>query len=465
MIESPALSIDGYRINVSNWNEGCPLSIALDADVRNHGNRPTSQIDLYLHSELVLESAVGEAGTKLAVRIATVESLWSYDRKLTQVSICLDRPLDPGETTTIQLHYRGTFSPSSLRSPSDFMRIDSTGTFLRGLAYSLWFPAINPEAIDATAGFEIWIDVPIGWTGIAVGRLKTTSSNASRTMFHWGTDVPIKLLQMQLFAGRFECVSQDQVAVYFREGHILAARFLAAECSRLLSFYTANYGIPETQPNFIILETCPFGNISSGNAIGLTPEVFDQASEGHLTYERYDLIAHELVHTFVIPRIQDKTQGAALLLEGFPSYFHVPALTTLLGEDYRRWFLGKVWKSYRSMVRRRQEAADKSSTLRNIPLEDIGIEEIPAYKDRFLLSDKLPIVLDRLQALVGSSTFFAACREFFSHGSERPVSFSRFIAILEAHSGQDLSAFRKRWFQSTDDLPDEWFPLRTGDNE
>jgi aminopeptidase N len=190
--------------------------------------------------------------------------------------------------------------------------------------------------------------------------------------------------------------------------------------------------------------------------IGLDPDVFQRVGATPIDFETYDLVAHEFVHGYATPLIDRASPGAALLLEGFPSYFHVPSVTDVLGDAYHEWFFRRAWLSYREGLRQQTQAVGELSLPADKPLLDIKIAEIPYYKDRFLLSDKFPILLDQLRNRMGSEVFLEACRGFFAEGCRRPVAIADFFRFLEIYSGQDLSHFVARWFDSSRPLPDSW---------
>jgi hypothetical protein len=450
------IEIVSYQLEVQLLSD--PPSINVDATLRvaNRYYKPVGGFTLYLHPELAVASIRDPLGRSLRYGSATEESDWSYVRSLTAYQIDLRDAVLPGATQDIHVEYAGVFTRSDRRSPSDFMRIDTEGAFLRGLGYSVWFPVVDPSAIDAVAQFRLHIRTPAPWRSVAFGVLSETAEDRGCRTSLWETSTPFKLIQSQLFAGPYSVYESRQVSVYSVRFDNAPSERILSVCDRLLDFYNAHLRTSENRDLYYIVETCPYGCIASGNVVGLSPEVFDQFTKGSPGFEILDLVAHELVHGFVTPLIERQAPGAALLLEGFPSYFHVPAATTVWGNAYREWFLQRAWESYWSGQPQSGDDPTDHFFLRDKPLIDIAIDEIPRYKDRFLLSDKFPILLDRLRVMLGDGAFLSACRDFFSQGMTRNMTFREFVTILESQSGQELSEFYDRWFASTEPLPTNW---------
>ncbi len=452
----PLIDIMSYDMDVRIRQGVDPFQVDAILQIANRSDRPTREAVLYLHPELAVTSVQDAAGAEIEYISEARENDWSYHQSLSLHRLALPDTLPPGGEQVLRISYTGGFSPSTRRSPSDFMRIDAEGAFLRGLGYSLWFPVTDPKAIDSTALFHIRATTSATWIAIAFGRLVEISKKDSRHVSTWRTPSPFKLIQAQLFAGPYSTLSTERVSVFSIHEGMKRVRRVSSLCDALLDFYHARYGAPENPTHHYIVETCPYGCIASGNVIGLSPTIFAQVAKSNPGLESLDLIAHELVHGFAVPLIERHTPGAALLLEGFPSYFHVPAATAVLGECYREWFLQRAWESYRSSESPSRRATPDGSVLRNKPLIDITVDDIPSYKDRFLLSDKFPILLDRIRVMLGDEAFFASCGDFFSHGATRSMTFCEFISALELHSGRDLSDFYDRWFASTEPLPADW---------
>jgi hypothetical protein len=445
-----------YDLRVSVWSEGIPFRVDGTLDIRNPYSTPLQRLTLYLHPELRLTSASSEDGCPIEIDTQTISHDWSYTKSLSAHSLVLAEPIEARGTRSFHLAYEGAFSPCGLRSPSDFMRIDDEGAYLRGLGYSLWFPVSSCDEVCEASVFRIQLDVPLAWRGVAFGNLKQMETSGGRSLSTWETSSPFKHLQAQLFASPFTIFEGTHLSVFAKEESREGALKLTAFGDRLLDSFASSYGALDGIPHSYLVETCPYGCIASGNVVGLAPEVFRLMEDSAIDFETYDLIAHEFVHGYVTPWIDRSSPGAALLLEGFPSYFHVPTVTDILGDDYHEWFFQRAWQSYRRGLKQQADMRRSTSVLIDKPLLGIGINEIPQYKDAFLLSDKLPIVLDQLRRRVGAAAFLSASKEFFAEGRRKPVAIANFFRLLEIYSEQDLSHFVARWVDSIRPLPESW---------
>jgi len=74
-----------------------------------------------------------------------------------------------------------------------------------------------------------------------------------------------------------------------------------------------------------------FGDISSGNVSGISTKIWADFNQYNWPKQ---VLAHELVHSFVQYPLSQTNQLFALMTEGFPSYFHLPVLAELLGENW-----------------------------------------------------------------------------------------------------------------------------------
>ena len=445
-----------YDLRVSIWTGGIPLRVDGTLDLRNPYSTPLQKLTLYLHPELKLLSVSSEDGRPIKMETQTISHDWSYAKALGAHSLELAEPIDAKGTQRFHLSYEGAFSPCCLRSPSDFMRIDDEGMYLRGLGYSLWFPVSICDAVCEASVFRIRLDVPLAWKGVAFGNLKQMETSGGRSLSTWETPSPFKHFQAQLFASPFTIFEGEHLSVFAKRESRGGSLKLIDFGDRLLDSFASSYGALDEMTRSYLVETCPYGCIASGNVVGLAPEVFRQMEGTAIDFETYDLIAHEFVHGYVTPWIDRSSPGSALLLEGFPSYFHVPIVTDILGDTYHEWFFRRAWQSYRNGLKQQTDKHRSAVALIDKPLLEIGFDEIPKYKDTFLLSDKLPIVLDQLRRRVGADTFHEASKAFFAQGKRKPVAIANFFRLIEIYSEQDLSQFVARWIDSIRPLPESW---------
>jgi len=179
--------IRSYDLQIEVWANGTPIQVEGMIEIWNPGLSPLQSLTLYLHPELSVIAVASRDGLPLDYETKAVAHDWSYTKSFAAHSIELAEPIAAGDTQLLHLSYQGSFSPSSLRSPSDFMRIDRKGAYLRGLGYSLWFPVTVRDGIDSSADFHIQLDVPSEWTGVAFGNLERAEHSGKRSISWWST--------------------------------------------------------------------------------------------------------------------------------------------------------------------------------------------------------------------------------------------------------------------------------------
>ncbi len=132
------------------------LEVQLRATLRNDGAEPLATLPLQLGSQLHFEHI--RLADK-APRFAThrVESDADHTGALTEAAIALPKPLAPGAEVTLTIEYAGTIVPSSerldrietpaaLAARSDWDRIGSGFTGLRGFGDTVWYPVASVPA-------------------------------------------------------------------------------------------------------------------------------------------------------------------------------------------------------------------------------------------------------------------------------------------------------------------------------
>jgi len=452
------LLVDSYRLDIAIHANGVPFSCRARWVVRNADTEAADAFTFYLHPELAVREIRNEAGEPLAHEASIETYDLAYTGGIGVHTIKLPDRLERGATLPLTAVYDGSFSPSGARSPSDYMRIDEEGAYLRGAGYSVWFPLQKEWDWNTAAAFEIALEVPWGWRPLAFGELASEERRGNRNVSRWTTDSPWPLLSCHLAATEWDVVEGTALRVYHRrteESRSAAVRYIDVG-ERLLSFYRSHYGSGVSTPMVFLAELCPYGGISAGNVIGIPRDRFADVADASRSTEALELLAHELVHAFVIPAVTPGAPASALLIEGFPSYYHSLALGEVLGAGYYSRFVERAWRSYRE--RREARGTPASGLPPEKPLLELTDGDIGRYKDVFLLDDRFVALLDRLRTLVGPEAFLRGTREFLDRHRAVPARFGDFVSTLESISGKRLTDFVDRWFGSTEALPDAWAP-------
>ncbi|MEE8577649.1 MAG: hypothetical protein V3T31_10375 [candidate division Zixibacteria bacterium] len=409
------------------------------------GKTPDS-ITFYLHGELSVDS-VKVGNQTIDTRQTQVEFFYDYSLLANEIAIPLEN-VDRQEN--IEMFYSGHFAPSDARSPSDYMRIDSGGVFLRGYCYSLWFPVSLEDRSDGYLSdfIDVKLRTPEDFTSIFVGnRLKVYQENG-QNVSQWQS-LNTSIINVQCTAQRYVEATLGSVTAYFSDDpntRKQVDRILEA-VQLMLAMYSERYKKDAAVDQFHIMETPPFADISAGNVTGLTADRWrnPEAYEGLKT-----TAAHELVHAFVDIDVPRSDPLFALAIEGFAVFFDIPAVAGDFGSDSYNEVMVRVEKNY---LKRRTDGIDKYQ--RKLPVEkpmaDIGPDEVGRYKDRFVLADRSLLFLNYLQKEMGSDKFLKFLSELFNSG---PKTYNSFIRLCEQFA-PGIEKDIRLWMETTE-YPDRF---------
>jgi hypothetical protein len=366
-------------------------------------------VTCYLHGELTVDSAQ-IAGRRITVDQQPVFYGYDYSLIATEVSLPLD---GVSCESTLTVYYSGYFHPSNARSPSDYMRIDNEGVFLRAYGYSLWFPVFVPSGSnDPIATFtKVTIRTPSEFQSVFVGRKTGEYVKDGQRITEWSAkDIP--LTAAQCTARRYVVASDASCSVYqFDDSTSKAAGAQILQFTTAMNaLYDRNYRRGMAGTEFYVIEMPPYGDISSGNVTGL------QASTWKLFQENTDAkraLGHELVHPYTAVPVDRGDPLYCLAREGFPSYFHLPILAEVLGNDVYDRFIDWMEKLY---LEKRQTGKTRwgANLPPEKPLLQIKADELSTYKDEFVLDDRALLFLNYLYRSMGRKRFFAFTSDIFN---------------------------------------------------
>jgi hypothetical protein len=432
-----------------------PAEATLDASVEMRfpdaaaGPRALADTLVFLlHGELWADSvAVGGVPAPFTQH----PRLWELDYALVanEVRVPLEG-LDLSRGVTVR--YAGPMHASRARSPSDYMRIDADGAALRGYFYSPWFPVQDQGMDPAPISFErVEIETPAEFTAVFTGDRLEERREGGRWVSVWrAPDLPPA--DAQLTARRWRRIEGEGVTL-----HALPDSVSRAAADRLLgtveawqAFYRSHYGTPRGGAQLHVLEMPRFGDIASGNVIGI-------ARDGWIGFEpgswQGRTLAHEMVHAYVQVPTPSDDPLYALVIEGFPSYFHLPALEVTQGAEYYRRWIAETDSAY--VERRRTGRGRRGAALpTEKPIDAIPPDEIGTYKDAFVLNDRVPLFLAWVRRRLGDDAFFAWARELFARDA---LSRDAFVASLAPRLGSGGAEDLRLWL-STTEYPDRFRP-------
>ncbi|HXV77730.1 MAG TPA: hypothetical protein VD788_15555 [Candidatus Polarisedimenticolaceae bacterium] len=402
--------------------------------------RVAGTVRFWLHGELRATAVrAGRAELEFSQQRDYYE--WDYSLIGNRVEVSLPKGAVP---ELLEVTWGGPLNPSKARSPSDYMRIDADGVFLRALGYSPWFPLfLDEDGDDHAVDFDlVRIEAPQELTAVFAGDHLRSTTDGKLTRSEWRAR-GLSLFDAQLTVRRFTILREGAIRVYplRDEASVESAESILGFTRALLAYYTEHYAEDAVVGQLHVVEMPEFGDISSRNVVGI------QQSSWR-SFERSDgskrTLAHELVHPFVQPDVARSDPLYALVIEGFPSYFHYPALAAIGALDYDRR-ISEVRQSYLTKRRTGRDLHGRPLPTEK-PITRITADEIGLYKDVFVLADRALLFLDDLRREMGEERFHAFTRELFALES---VDDRAFRALVLGHL-PDQRARLTLWLDTTE---------------
>lgn len=388
-----------YRLDVRFDPDNSAMSGEAEVTFRED-SEPSPTVTCFLHGEVMVDSVV-QAGQRLHFK----QQKTYYDRDYTRIADRVEISLvsvDPSEPITIW--YDGFFHASRARSESDFMRIDSTGVYLRAYYYSPWFPFfVDPDQQPYNVSFsEVRIHVPPEMTCVFTGHLVSDEVVEGDRVSVWSGE-NINLAAAQCIAREFTTLKAGAVNVYCwpDDTSVAAGKKIVEFVSWITGEYSKRYSHSAESSELHVMEMPEYGDISGGNVSGMISDSWLQFESE--TWPRRHL-AHELVHPFVQVPVEQTDPIVAMDIEGFPTYFHLPVLEDLLGREWYVTFLTAREEGYLKMKETGLSRRGRRLPVEK-PIDQILFDDIGEYKDLFIMCDRAPLFLNYLREKMGGEQF------------------------------------------------------------
>ncbi len=400
----------------------------------------------YLHGELEVESLSLDS-QEIDFKAERVFYDSSYSLVAVKVTFEVGSELANPE---LKVSYQGHFHPSSARSPSDYMRIDDGGVFLRSYGYSLWFPVFlgDDDDVYKTDFPSVRFKIPRRYQLVFVGEKTSEQLTPGHALTTWRAE-DIALRDLQVTAREYLQLRSGNVTIYHvsnDESH-RAAKSVTNFTQSLLACYKEHYRQDAGLDTLNLLEMPQYGDISSHNMVGVSSDTFrsfDTAAWAKRT------IAHELVHPFVSVQVSHSDPLWSLAIEGFPSYFHLPALRHLYGQAVYDEYMLSLENYY---LENKGVATDRWGNQRppEIPLLKITSDSMSDYKDDYILSGRTRLFFNYLLRQMGDEPFATFARDLFARTQ---LTEKEFVALCKKHlPGKETQV--DTWLYSND-FPDEF---------
>lgn len=365
-------------------------------------------LHFWLHGELRV-AAVRANGVALEVSQKRVYYAEDYSLVGNRVEVRLPERRVPD---SIDVEWNGFMNPSRARSASDYMRIEEAGVFLRAWGYSAWFPLLLDQGEDEheVDFHRVSIEVPNELTAVFAGDYVQAEDVGDSTRHVWRA-AALSLSDAQLTARPFVVSTAGDVRVYAlgNPTSLESGRKILGLTQSLLRYFRDHYSPAAVLGQVHVVEMPKYGDISSGNVVGIQEDSWRSIDDSTWAIRT---LAHELVHPFVRPAISRLDPLHALVVEGFPSYYHYPALAALGAVDYA----ARISATRKSYLQKRETGKHPRGW--PLPVEkaisEITADEIGIYKDMFILSDRTLLFLDELRRQMGQDGFENFNRELFA---------------------------------------------------
>lgn len=420
-----------------------PDEASLEATARVSFDEDDDQPEhLYLHGEL-RHSALIINGEAVEVDAEVVYHWSNYS--LTALKVPL--PTQDGmPIETIEIVYAGMMNRNASRYRSDYYRIEPEGAYLRGDMSSYWFPAFaeSRERMGEVTFNSVRVETPSGFHAVVGGeRLEEGESETGQySIWSPGTVSPVML---QLSAAQFDRFDGPGVITYalrdeasLSQGESIRqfTRDVGAEFQHL-------FGPVEMSDQTIhVMQLPEYADIFSLNIIGLSEDRwrgFDRSGASGRT------VAHELIHPYVVKSSPENDPAYALAQEGLAASLYLQALVGVTGQEGYDAYLNRLQPFYMTVKERVANGDDRYPP--EIAIYDIqGREGISQYKDTYVLSFRVRLMMDYLYRQLGSVEFFAAINEALSHDELTAERFEAPFIARDPSLEEDL----RIWLRTSD---------------
>jgi hypothetical protein len=363
----------------------------------------------------------------------------------------------------IEIFYRGSIEPNTALADvvygpqydNTFFQVPPQSETYLYTQSSYWYPA---PADDDYFTATIRITVPPGYAAVSTGVPKENYEieglervedveRVGSSVYVFETKTPVKYLSFII--GRFITIDEDTSPFplsFIKAFEIHGQKWLyLEEAKKIISFFELKFGdYPyesftivqrlwqreggHSPPTFIVLNEMPRIPEGYRRVINTSPVDLSRWKEYYL--------AHEIAHQWWGQSVTWNSYHDQWLSEGLSQFAAVLYLEEKYGEKVLPWIFKKF----------------SSWTLKNSEWGAITMGSRLSYHDylafQSIVYNKTALVLYMLKDLLGEDVFFSALREFLNIQRYSPARTREFFAVFERISGQDLSLFFEKWFDS-----------------
>jgi aminopeptidase N len=323
--------------------------------------------------------------------------------------------------------------------------------------YTIFVPARAHEAFpcfdqpDLKARWSLTLDVPEGWETMANGAETSRAASAGRTRVVFAETAPISTYLFAFAAGKFSVERAERDGRPFRMLHreTDAAKVarnrdaifdLHAAALKWLEDYT---GIPYPfgKFDFVLVPAFQFGGMEHPGAIfyNATGLMLDPSATENQKLERASTISHETAHMWFGDLVTMRWFADVWMKEVFANFMAAKIVNPSFPHiNHELRFLLSYYPAAYDVDRTAGTNAIRQ------PLENLK-DAGTLYGA--IIYQKAPIVMRQLERLVGADRFRDGLREYLKRFQFGNASWPDLIALLDARTPEDLSAWSRAWVE------------------
>ncbi len=427
----PLPTITHYEMKMRIMPDEERISCACRLTITNTTQKPHKRIDLLLNQgfavtedKFFVENEINEYREKPM-------GLDGYGAiQVNRIRFRLPQPLQPGESTTIQMNYYGPLSDYTIALTYLRDSVNESYTLLREETFA--YPMLTSFAYEDAWGekppftFDVEVSVPTGYVVAGSGERIKAEHNEELAAYRFRSESPTARMAFAMAQFNVSSNAEHGLTVYALPEHEEFTKQTLDVMGSAVEFYTELFGAPSRKHGFAAIDIPMGWGSQVGDAYFLQPlSRFANTTDIRLAYR-------QIAQAWTVEAHPD-VQASRWFDDAFATYFEALAIRKIEGADA---FTNFLTQSARAFVQRVESS------------EDIGRTPIAKYNTpRFArnASTKGALALYVLYELVGDGAFRKIVSTLIAEHSIAPAGFEDFQRIAERITGMDLKKFFAEW--------------------